>query len=611
VSGERPFVSPGAAVLERDGYFRRHDDGSADFYGPDEDVLLSDGFTRRHCIVLSAIHRDSTGTQLALSFSPRDGDQRPEIRGLIWIDSVTSELRRIQFEYLRVPLPVAADSLGGSVEFAHLASGGWIISSWMLRIPHFAYEGAGVRIAPHARLDAHIEVGGRAAPVRDVQIPGPNVPRQISGVAYDSLADRPLSGARVHVGDLGRDRIADSTGRFSFDSIPPGIHSIWVDHPALDSLGLFSLGARIDATPTVMTNVLLAIPSFATIWRRTCSSSVPDGSVGLIFGTVTNSDASEARSQAAEVTWRVERDTVAGSAQVRADSTGSYAICNAPLGSRLVLIASSGERSSPRAMTLIGPRRVARLDLPLMSRAALAALAADSARATGSRRYRLRVLSEQGDPIAYANVSLDGGAVHTTNEFGELGLGATMPEPTTATVRRIGFEPWTGRAKFSDSMTVITIPLKRTAQLLGTVRVGAQREASSPFLKGFYDRWEQAQKGALSGTFIGPEEIEFRHPSKVTRMLQGLNGVRLICDPHGDCAVQASHPGAIHIGDGCPMAIALDGQQLYGQVNIDQMINANDVMAIEVYPRGGNTPISLQLNDTKCGLVAFWTGSRR
>ena len=235
-------------------------------------------------------------------------------------------------------------------------------------------------------------------------------------------------------------------------------------------------------------------------------------------------------------------------------------------------------------MTLIGPRRVARLDLPLMSRAALAALAADSARATGSRRYRLRVLSEQGDPIAYANVSLDGGAVHTTNEFGELGLGATMPEPTTATVRRIGFEPWTG---------------------------GAQREASSPFLKGFYDRWEQAQKGALSGTFIGPEEIEFRHPSKVTRMLQGLNGVRLICDPHGDCAVQASHPGAIHIGDGCPMAIALDGQQLYGQVNIDQMINANDVMAIEVYPRGGNTPISLQLNDTKCGLVAFWTGSRR
>jgi len=36
----------------------------------------------------------------------------------------------------------------------------------------------------------------------------------------------------------------------------------------------------------------------------------------------------------------------------------------------------------------------------------------------------------------------------------------------------------------------------------------------------------------------------------------------------------------------------------------------NDVMAIEVYERGGNMPISLQVNDTKCGVIALWTGSR-
>jgi hypothetical protein len=44
---------------------------------------------------------------------------------------------------------------------------------------------------------------------------------------------------------------------------------------------------------------------------------------------------------------------------------------------------------------------------------------------------------------------------------------------------------------------------------------------------------------------------------------------------------------------------------------VDALINVNDVMAIEVYARGGNVPISLQVNDTKCGVVAFWTGSRK
>jgi hypothetical protein len=81
----------------------------------------------------------------------------------------------------------------------------------------------------------------------------------------------------------------------------------------------------------------------------------------------------------------------------------------------------------------------------------------------------------------------------------------------------------------------------------------------------------------------------------------------------------ASHFGSITPNLGCPlcpMAIVIDGQQQYppsdpGVVSINKIINANDVMAIEVYARGGNMPISLQVNDTKCGVIAFWTGSRR
>ena len=65
----------------------------------------------------------------------------------------------------------------------------------------------------------------------------------------------------------------------------------------------------------------------------------------------------------------------------------------------------------------------------------------------------------------------------------------------------------------------------------------------------------------------------------------------------------------------CPMAIVIDGQQQYppaspGVVSIDRLLDANDVAGIEVYARAGNMPVGLQVNDTKCGVIAFWTGSR-
>ncbi len=88
-----------------------------------------------------------------------------------------------------------------------------------------------------------------------------------------------------------------------------------------------------------------------------------------------------------------------------------------------------------------------------------------------------------------------------------------------------------------------------------------------------------------SATFIGPEEIE-SHPSKISQMLQGLNGVQLRCNSHGECAPFSTVPtGTPRL---CPMAILVDGQQHAFGGSIDQFLDANEVMAIEYYPRGGN-----------------------
>jgi hypothetical protein len=46
-------------------------------------------------------------------------------------------------------------------------------------------------------------------------------------------------------------------------------------------------------------------------------------------------------------------------------------------------------------------------------------------------------------------------------------------------------------------------------------------------------------------------------------------------------------------------------------VIIDHVVDAASVSAIEVYTRGGNMPVGLQVSDQACGVIAIWTGSRK
>jgi hypothetical protein len=226
---------------------------------------------------------------------------------------------------------------------------------------------------------------------------------------------------------------------------------------------------------------------------------------------------------------------------------------------------------------------------------------------------KLRIVSSDSQPIVYANVIVEGGAAQITDEKGEVSLGAGKRQTLTINVRRIGYTPFFGKVELSDTALVITIALVRAAQTLNEVKVTGRAKPSSPFIQGFYDRWMMRQKGLLSATFIGPEEIEFRHPDKITNMLNGLNGIELRRVGYGDMVAYSTDAH-------CKVAGVIDGQQqqpeLIGNppqrvVAIDKLLDANDVMAIEVYARGGNMPVSLQVQNSACGVIAFWTGSRK
>jgi hypothetical protein len=237
----------------------------------------------------------------------------------------------------------------------------------------------------------------------------------------------------------------------------------------------------------------------------------------------------------------------------------------------------------------------------------------------GAQARVIRVVSSEGQPVAYANVNVEGGITQITDEKGDVSLGAGKHQTLTLNVRRIGFTPWFGKLELPDTAAVLTITLPRLAQNLSTVTVTGTEIKSPLALTGFYDRWLMRQKGVLSAVFISPEELEFRHPDKITGMLYGLNGVGL----SRECVTPATRGRcvqglvAVSTGNGgkCPMTIVIDGQQQHPEagahVDIDMLLDASDVAAIEVYSRGGNMPVNFQFQDVACGVVAFWTGSRR
>ena len=243
-------------------------------------------------------------------------------------------------------------------------------------------------------------------------------------------------------------------------------------------------------------------------------------------------------------------------------------------------------------------------------------------------------------PVPYAWVSIQGGAATISDERGEVNLGAARRKALTVEVRRIGYQPWYGKLQLPDTAVRLFVILPKLSQMLEGITIVGAASKGGLTMTGFYDRWMMRQRGALSATFIGPEEIEKRHVERASDLLYGVLGVNLMRTDRGSI-IARNGAGT------CFMTILLDGQPLCpavgchsmsgngGQlseksqmgpinplqkqpptidqltVNIDEYINPNDLAAIEIYARGGNMPVQLQAADAACGVIAFWTGPRR
>jgi hypothetical protein len=129
-----PFRTwPVEDLLVRGFVHRDTTDGSWLSWGPGAEGLLSEAFLDAHCFQ-SVESRDEPGL-IGLGFTPIRVQSATGIAGYLWLDRASYELRRIDFHYVRSPWDVPPAAAGGRIEYERLASGVWIVSSWVLRSP--------------------------------------------------------------------------------------------------------------------------------------------------------------------------------------------------------------------------------------------------------------------------------------------------------------------------------------------------------------------------------------------------------------------------------------------------------------------------------------------
>jgi hypothetical protein len=132
---DRPFTDLDADSLSRVGYWHPAPDGlTVRYHLPDAAVLVSAAFRRDHCFSIAAARRERRNlTGLAFEPVAKEGRVTADVRGVLWLDERTFELRLVEFHY--TGMTPSDERMGGELHFARLANGAWVVRRWFVRMP--------------------------------------------------------------------------------------------------------------------------------------------------------------------------------------------------------------------------------------------------------------------------------------------------------------------------------------------------------------------------------------------------------------------------------------------------------------------------------------------
>jgi hypothetical protein len=386
---------------------------------------------------------------------------------------------------------------------------------------------------------------------------------RVSGVTFDSLSGRPLPVAFVMLGS--KSTMADSIGRFQFDSVAPGSYRLTMQHDLLDSLGVSGVSMTVVVSEG-MPPIRVATPSIMTMWKRVCPGVAPPDS-GFIFGTVLDATSrTPVRNAPIVATWiEIRRDNLA-TREYRLESStiddGSFVLCGVPLGTGVRLHSSHDSVVATSLDLLLSQSApIRRQDLSL----------ADSRAARGV--VRGAVISA-GKGVPNARVIVGSSSEARTGANGQFIIRDVTPGTQQIEVQGIGFAPTTRILNVLSGDTVqvsfdvekiVTLDSVTVRGSIARQRLANQFEERRRHGMGYYrDSTQLGKYQSFEGVFGTMPSVTIQHPRGRT---------------------------AISIGSRCANA-AIYIDRMRSDSDHLSSLRPSDLAALEIY-RPGDLPLDL------------------
>ena len=198
-------------------------------------------------------------------------------------------------------------------------------------------------------------------------------------------------------------------------------------------------------------------------------------------------------------------------------------------------------------------------------------------------------------------------ATASSDSTGQFLLRARASGSYVLLFERIGYGPRVSQAIELSGTGLYELSMALNPSAVPVAPVVVKVEARVPALErnGFYDR-----KKAGQGYFIERPLIESRESRLTSELFTGITGVKLLHKPGGGYFVVLRGGMATRLSRNphCPPRVFLDGAlvQAFGEWYDLDLIQRNELEAIEVYRSPAQLPAQYGGAESRCGVILLW-----